>query len=61
MNRDSHFVDPAVGLLAEYKEALAKLEAEYASKKRLVDRWRFRRAKQELADRFEITRTVPHW
>jgi hypothetical protein len=57
----AEFVDPTPGLAAEYEEALAKLEAEFANKKRLVDRWRLRREKQRLAERFAIIRTVPRW
>jgi hypothetical protein len=39
----------------------AHREAEFANKKRLVDRWRLRREKQRLAESFAITRTVPRW
>jgi hypothetical protein len=55
------FIDPMPGLMAEYEEALARLEAAFTDKKGLRARWRFRREKRRLAERFTITRTVPRW
>lgn len=55
------FVDPTPSLRDEYQEAIARLEAEFAERNGVLDRWRLWRSRKHLQRKLRMARASARW